>query len=206
MKKLTLLLILTLLTIIVKGQVKHKHIAHPDTIKRYWMADITFKVDSGCTQSKINTFFTIAKVPTFDDVKSNFVKWVYPNKIIDFEITSLKEIQENEQFTKSDTFKCVPYKPVIYDTTKRGIWKYNSSDTLGFVHGTNTFTSYADTTKVLALCIINKRGKTKWKSMFAISPYSLYIEAGFIIGAQYLMPDRKTKSIYKVIYSTILNK
>lgn len=72
--------------------------------------------------------------------------------------------------------------------------------------GTNYFTinEKSDTIPVLAYCCVNfNKPKFKWIKMYGIRQYFGYITNfnGLMIYESYLMSDRKTKSIYHVIYS-----
>lgn len=62
-----------------------------------------------------------------------------------------------------------------------------------------------DTVKVIA-CIINPKNlKTKWIKLYAVSGMwkPLINFNGLMIYDEYLMPDRKTKSKYKVVYAIV---
>lgn len=59
------------------------------------------------------------------------------------------------------------------------------------------------TTAVIAFCIDTSTLKTTFRKMYGISSFekgAVFIN-GIIIYKEYLMPDRKTKSIYRVVYS-----
>lgn len=60
-----------------------------------------------------------------------------------------------------------------------------------------------DTVQVIAFCLDTATLDTKFRKMYAIQGlnYPSFNMNGLTIYKQYLMPDRKTPSIYKVIYS-----
>lgn len=90
-------------------------------------------------------------------------------------------------------------KPILADTS------FTCDSCTAITSNTNYFlqTPYFknDTIKVLAYCHIRCK-RFKWIRMYGIELNGAYFTIGdMVFYSSYLMPDRKTKSIYKVIYS-----
>lgn len=63
-----------------------------------------------------------------------------------------------------------------------------------------------DTVKVLSFCCVNfKIGKLKWLHLYGVAQYGSYFTFGnqLYFYSYYLLPDRKTRCPYNVIYSII---
>lgn len=92
-------------------------------------------------------------------------------------------------------------KPILADTSFtcdscKWILKYNTN-----YLSLQTQYFKNDTIKVLAYCHI-KNKRFKWIKMYGIELNGAYYIIGdMVFYSSYLMPDRKTKSIYKVVYS-----
>jgi hypothetical protein len=203
----TIILALTVWAGMAQRAAKPPHqLKKADTVcYRYWLYTAVFKVDSGCENSTTGSIKREGLgVPTFDEMKSYVAKWVFPYRLTEFEVISLKETTIDKMLTKSDTFKYRPVKPWVFrlDTTGLSVCdtcKITLSPDLWSKSVKDGFKP--DTVPVLAYCCTAaKKMKFKWLKMYGITFNTTIFNNLKIYGA-YLMPDRKTKAIYRVIYS-----
>jgi len=119
--------------------------------------------------------------------------------------------------TESDTFKCVPYHPKTFkfDTTKYGLLSYYDTceTTLGtgslysnkYTGSISPFAFSADTTQVVGYaCVDFKRSKFKWIKLYGVSGdqgNKIIFNNTLYMFPTYLMPDRKTRCPYTVVYA-----
>ena len=78
-----------------------------------------------------------------------------------------------------------------------------SCDTCKYFSLSQNYAFRSDTTRVLAyVCTDWNKAKFKWLHLYSVANFGQYFNLNNLkMYSEYLMPDRKTKSIYKVIYS-----
>lgn len=82
---------------------------------RYFVCEFSIELSNGClVKGAWYPTTSGGYAITFDDCKYSAIKWVVPNKIDTFIITSLQELDKpNKNFTrKGEAFKCVT--PAVY--------------------------------------------------------------------------------------------
>lgn len=100
MKKLLLIISLTAITVMARGQTKK---AHP----RFWLYVVSFTTTEGCESSLRGTLETYNNTSlNYDVIKYYSAKYIYPKKLLKLYITGITEIQKSEMLIKSDTFHC----------------------------------------------------------------------------------------------------
>lgn len=139
-KMKTILTILLVLTVFASSAQKRKHAKVPDSlmqfnptkhklkctscaiqVKRYFDYTTKFTTTDSCNGSSHGTNSWLHSAsPTFDDIKYLTAKWIYPKKLKDFSVLSIKEIQATDTLKWGEPFQCQRIERITFfnDTAK----------------------------------------------------------------------------------------
>jgi|GEM_PF-4210801 hypothetical protein len=100
---------------------------------RYFEYGCRFSLNNGCVSTS-QTTVKIHGAISFDQMKLNISKWVYPLKLKDFHIWYLKEIKSGEMYVYTEKFNCKQLK-------------WTGIDNQDTIKNTNNFITFSSNSK-----------------------------------------------------------